>query len=165
VTQCSSANCLSPKICQNNQCITPICTLGQLAKLFPYGDTCDGLKIAGPCTSIDEKYLSFANTGFSWIAATDPNGNNEVISTSSEDECKNKCDSDPNCTIWNYGHPSFTIPRNRCQIVRQPITPLMEALEANKAGNGCIGFYYSPYPILGTDKYAPPTYVKIAALE
>jgi hypothetical protein len=169
VEPCSVINCPSPKICQNNQCITPICTPNQFAKLFPYGDTCVGQKIAGPCTATpDEKYLSFAQTSFnisSDLLKISP-GLSEVVSNLSADECKNKCDLDPNCTIWNYDQPDLTRQPNRCLTIKQPIVRLLEYLHRYQGPFDCNGFFYSPIPDFGgTGKYWPPTYVKIAALE
>ena len=96
VSPCSLTNCASPKICQNNKCITPICTPEQIAKIFPpsnsYMDMGDSTY--GPCTGIDDKYLSFDKT---WAIFTT---NRINIPTTTADGCKTACDKNPNCTAW-----------------------------------------------------------------
>ena len=166
VSPCSLTNCPSPKICdENKKCITPICTPDQLAKLFPDGlinYRCFGKSVAGECAGVDEKYLSFHNTDILLPDSLISPVNYESVLNLSEDECKNKCDLDPKCTIWNY-NPSNDVSSKGCQTITQPIVPLFQNLHSiqkqDPVNMGCFGFFYND-----NDWNTWPTKVKITAL-
>jgi hypothetical protein len=166
VSECSPTNCISPKICdENKKCITPICTPGQLAKLFPDGPinySCLRRYFAGECVGINDKYLAFRNTDI-LLPDSLMISNYESVLNLSKDECESKCDLDPNCTIWNY-NPSNENSKG-CQTIKQPIVPLVQNLHAmqnqDPVNKGCYGFFYND----NDDWYSLPTRVKISALE
>ena len=172
VSPCSLTNCSSPNVCnENNECtLPPLCTSDQFAKLFPYVNPyCMGDPVAGPCTSTaDRKYLSFDKTGIALpFELTDPDPVSgsityESIYHLSAEECKNKCDLNPKCTIVHYDPSNGGFSRG-CQLITQPIGPLFQKLHAMQDQEGCVGFYYSPTPDL-FGNIIMPTYVKVSAL-
>jgi hypothetical protein len=158
VSPCSPTNCLSPKVCDgNNNCITPICTPEQIVRIFPLNDDYMGsnsyLSNYGPCTGIDDKYLSFDKT-YGQLTV-----NNTVIPTTTADDCKTACDKNPSCTAWIHGSP-YSGPIATCQLSTSKITymePLNQIIwEVDSRGQ----FNYNK-----DSKSVYSTNVKLSALE
>jgi hypothetical protein len=154
VSPCSLTNCLSPKICdENNQCITPMCTPDQIAKIFPPDNDSMGDSTYGPCTGIDDKYLSFDKTYAPLLV------NRIDIPTTSADGCKAACDKKPSCTAWihdNLRRRGLT----GCQLSTSTLNPPLYTLNIVDLDADALGqFKYNEFP-----ESVYSTNVKVTAL-
>jgi hypothetical protein len=109
----------------------------------------------GPCTGIDDKYLSFDKTMA--VLTT----NRIDIPTTTADGCKTACDKNPRCTAWihdNMGNRRGGL--TGCQLSTSKINPPMYTLNrVNWDADGLGQFSYNK-----DSKSVYSTNVKVSAL-